>query len=92
MHLVNKMTDYTDFKNWLQENTTYSRAVIGDIASRMNRADHILKWNNSDTYLFYLNKEKAFMGLSVSVRSQIRKAVKLYTEYQHSSTLSITHD
>ncbi len=69
------------FGEWLHENTQYSNAVIGDTLSRMKRADHILEWNDSDTYLFYLEKEKQFETLSVSVRSQIRKAVKLYTAY-----------
>ena len=41
----------------------------------------MLCWDNADTYLFYLEKEKQFEALSVSVRSQIRKAVKLYAEY-----------
>lgn len=69
------------FKNWLQNNTSYSNAVISDIVSRMKRADHILEWNNSDTYLFYLEKKQEFMLLSVSVRSQLRKAAKLYATY-----------
>lgn len=69
------------FGEWLHNNTQYSNAVIGDTLSRMKRADHMLEWNNSDTYLFYLEKEEQFEALSVSVRSQIRKAVKLYTAY-----------
>lgn len=69
------------FGDWLHNNTEYSNAVISDTLSRMKRADHIFEWNDSDTYLFYLEKEKQFEALSVSVRSQIRKAVKLYIAY-----------
>jgi nitrogenase molybdenum-iron protein alpha/beta subunit len=79
------MIQTEDFKKWLKDNTEYSDAVICDTVSRIRRADSILVWNDTDTYLFYLEKEKRFVDLSVSVRSQIRKAVKLYSAYaQHS--------
>ena len=75
------MVQVDSFKEWLKDNTKYSDAVIGDTASRMKRADSILEWNDTDTYLFYLEKEQKFEILSVSVRSQMRKAVKLYSAY-----------
>ena len=75
------MIQVDSFKEWLKNNTEYSDAVIGDTISRMKRADGILEWNTADTYLFYLEKEQNFEILSVSVRSQIRKAVKLYSAY-----------
>lgn len=75
------MIQVDSFKAWLKNNTEYSDAVIGDTISRMRRADSILEWNATDTYLFYLEKEQNFEMLSVSVRSQIRKAVKLYSSY-----------
>ena len=75
------MIQVDSFKEWLKNNTEYSDAVIRDTISRMKRADSILEWNTADTYLFYLEKEQNFEILSVSVRSQIRKAVKLYSSY-----------
>ena len=75
------MIQVDSFKEWLKKNTEYSDAVIGDTISRMKRADSILEWNTADTYLFYLEQEQNFEILSVSVRSQIRKAVKLYSSY-----------
>lgn len=75
------MIQVDSFKEWLKKNTEYSDAVIGDTISRMKRADSILEWNTADTYLFYLEQEQNFETLSVSVRSQIRKAVKLYSSY-----------
>lgn len=75
------MVQTDSFKKWLKDNTAYSDAVIGDTASRIKRADNILEWDDTDTYLFYLEKEQDFVILSVSVRSQIRKAVKLYSSY-----------
>ncbi len=77
------MIDTELFKSWLKENTTYSDAVIGDTISRVKRADNILEWYNDEVYLFYLEREQQYQALSVSVRSQIKKAVKLYNQYNN---------
>ena len=76
-----EMINTEQFKEWMKDNTSYSDAVIGDNVSRMKRADSILEWSGDETYLFYLEKEKTFLELTVSVRSQLRKAVKLYSAY-----------
>ena len=76
------INDTASFRNWLKEHTNYSRASIYDTCSRMNRADSILTWNEDPAYLFYLEKCDGFISLSVYVKSQIRKAVKLYNEYK----------
>ncbi len=75
------MVKTESFKEWLRSNTSYSDNVIGDTVSRIKRADNILHWNDEETYIFYLEKEHEFIRLSVSVRSQLRKAVKLYSTY-----------
>ena len=75
------MVDTINFKQWLSENTTYSDAVITDTISRIKRADTILEWYDDEVYQFYLEREDAYKKLSVSVRSQIKKAVKLYYRY-----------
>jgi hypothetical protein len=72
------MVECKEFRKWLESNTEYSPAVINDNVSRIKRADRILKWSSDDTYLFYLENEPVFVELSVSVKSQIRKSVKLY--------------
>ncbi len=69
------------FKQWLKDCTSYSDSVIGDTVSRAKRADSILCWDDSETYLFYLERQRDFELLSVSVRSQLRKAIKLYALY-----------
>ena len=74
------MIDTELFKSWLKANTTYSDAVITDTISRAKRADSILEWYNDDVYQFYLEREEQYQKLSVSVRSQIKKAVKLYNQ------------
>lgn len=70
-----------EFKQWLDVNTSYSTAVKGDMASRVKRADKILEWNAEDIYQFKLEQKNEYKILSVSVRSQIKKAVKLYNEF-----------
>ena len=75
------MIDSKSFKNWLEENTSFSANVVSDTISRMRRADKIKTWDGENTYLFYLEKEKEFQMLSVSVKSQIRKAARLYASF-----------
>lgn len=75
------MIDVEGFKSWIMAKG-FSNRVNSDIVSRMKRADIIKPWGNEETYSFYLEREAAFQELSVSVRSQIRKAVRLYDEYQ----------
>lgn len=69
------------FAAWLKVNTSYSAAVVSDTLSRIKRADGIMSYTGEETYLFYLERQQIFQSLSVSVRSQIRKAVKLYMRY-----------
>lgn len=75
--MINKQS----FREWLENNTDYSKRVINDQVSRMSRADAIYAWSGQETYLFYLEKEPTFLELSVSVRSQLRKSAKLYMKY-----------
>ena len=76
------MIETEGFSEWLRHNTEYTAPVIKDMVSRVKRADKILVWSDEEVYQFYLDHEKAYTLLSVSVRSQIRRAVKLYREYR----------
>ena len=75
------MIDLVNFKIWLNENTTYSDATISNIVSRVKRANNILHWFNDPIYQFRLEQEEKYQSLSVSVRSQLKKAVRLYFEF-----------
>ena len=55
------MIDKVGFKEWLRVTSSYSDRVINDIICRMNRADSISEWTNTDTYLFYLEKILFFL-------------------------------
>lgn len=76
-----------EFKKWLISNTTYSNRVVSNIISRLNRADRIHPVRAEEIYLFELEHIEAFKKLSVSVRSQLRKAVKLYIEFEKTQKL-----
>lgn len=75
------MVDGEKFKEWLENNTNYEKAAISDVVSRMKRADRIYNWDGSDTYLFFLEKQDGFQKLSMSVKSQLRRAVKYYSAF-----------
>jgi DNA (cytosine-5)-methyltransferase 1 len=77
------MIDREGFKKWLHKNTSFSEKVINDVACRMHRADELLPWCDEDVYQFRLEHIPDYSALTVSVRSQCRKAVKLYTDYMH---------
>lgn len=83
------MLDLQNFKIWLENNTDYSRQTIGNIVSRLKRADSILAWYNDTVYLFRLEENREYSQLSSSVKSQIKKAVKLYFTYVNSAAKPI---
>ena len=70
-----------DFKQWLITNTTYSNRVISNTLSRLNRANNMLPLRPEEIYLFELEHVDEFKALSTTVKSQIRKAVRLYFQY-----------
>ena len=74
----------SDFKQWLVSNTTYSNRVVSNTISRLNRADRMHPIRFEEVYLFELEHIDEFNSLSVTVKSQIRKAVKLYFQYAKS--------
>lgn len=73
--------DCNEFKNWLQKKNKYTNASIKDIVSRLRRANKILVFRNEDIYIFRLEQCEEFQKASVSVKSQIRRAIRLYFQY-----------
>ena len=69
------------YRKWLQEKNTYTDASIKDIISRLRRANNILIFQNEDIYLFRLGQCEEFQKASVSVKSQMRRAIRLYFQY-----------
>lgn len=78
------MSDLSNFKLWLTERIECSDKTISNYVSRFKRADRMLPWFNDPVYLFQLEQTEEFKSLSVDVRSQIKKAVKLYFDFENS--------
>ena len=79
------MFDAAGFRSWLVANKPYSDKVISDIVSRMRRSDSILPWSDDEFYQIRLERNEAYATLSVFVRSQCKRAVKLYSDFIESS-------
>jgi len=93
--LVEYITEHTffhdeDFERWLVENYKYSYRTAKDILSRCKRAEKILNPIGIPDafYIFSLEQLPEFQSLSVDVKSQIKRAVKLKAHFKTSNTIS----
>jgi DNA (cytosine-5)-methyltransferase 1 len=75
--------DYSDFYSWLIKNHTFSERGRSDVMSRLRRALSICDADcfPDKFYRFQLEQSSGFQSLSPAVRSQVKKAVSLYSEY-----------
>ncbi len=75
------------FSEWLRTQKGYSDRSISDVFSRLNRARNLLPDHEINQYLITdLEQLEEFNNLTVAVKSQIRKAIKLKLAYLHSLT------
>ena len=79
------MFEAEGFRTWLITNNIYSDKVVSDIVSRMRRVDNIIPWTEDEFYQVRLERNESYSVLSVSVRSQCKRAVKLYSDYVNST-------
>ena len=75
------MVDLSNFRLWLTDTKAYSDRTISNTVSRLKRADGFLPWFNDPVYQFRLEQLEEYQALTTNVKSQIKKAVKLYFEY-----------
>lgn len=75
------MNTFDEFNTWLNENTTYTKLTKSNILSRLRRANKMLPIVDEPIYLFQLSQLEEFQSLSTSVKSQIRRSIKLYLAY-----------
>ena len=75
---------FEEFKKWLDATKDYTKPTKSNIVSRLKRANSILEITDDPLYLYRLSNSPEFGKLTVSVRSQVRRAVKLYYEYKES--------
>lgn len=71
------------FVKWLVEVKKFTPRSASDTLSRIRRADKICHLNGAPTdyYCFLLQKEEVYIELSVSVRSQMKRALTLYNSF-----------
>ena len=75
------MSRFDGFQKWLDANSTYTKATKSNIVSRLRRADKLVPVIGDPVYLFNLSQCAEFTELSVSVKSQMRRAVRIYQDY-----------
>lgn len=75
------MDSFDRFREWLDDNTDYTKATKSNIVSRFKRANNICPIINEPVYLFNLSQESEFQNLTVSVKSQVRRAIKIYLKF-----------
>lgn len=75
------------FRTWLENTQDYTPRTISNVLSRLKRAGRILNASrlSSDPLdtIHALERRKEFTNLSASVRSQIKKAVRLHSIFLH---------
>lgn len=69
-----------DFKEWIIKEKGYGEKSAGDVVSRLKRAQGFC--GKEDFTMEELDKNEDFSKLSVSVRSQIRSAVRIRDSYK----------
>ena len=73
-----------NFSEWLRAQKGYSDRSISDVFSRLNRASNLLPNHELNQYLIAdLEQLQEFNNLTVAVKSQIRKAIRLKLTYLH---------
>lgn len=83
------VNEQQDFSEWLRTQKGYSDRSISDVFSRLNRAHNLLPNHDINQYLITdLEQLQEFNELTVTVRSQIRKAIRLKLAYQNEIALA----
>lgn len=80
-----KQIEKASFRLWLEKNTSFSKKVISDTICRLVRVEKIKPIQTKisfEDFIFQVGKEPEFNTLSPSVKSQLKRACKLYFEYK----------
>ncbi|MDR0528018.1 MAG: DNA cytosine methyltransferase [Zoogloeaceae bacterium] len=79
-----RQVDYSAFSDWLTQSQPLCERSRRDTVSRLKRADAICALPPAPDayYLFTLEQNGDYQALSSSVRSQLRRAVTLYSDYR----------
>jgi DNA (cytosine-5)-methyltransferase 1 len=77
--------EYADFREWLQNTKSLTKDSAADVVSRIKRAKNIMDLDvpvDIETLLFHFIGKPAFKSLTITVRSQLKRSIKLYREFK----------
>jgi hypothetical protein len=77
--------DEKKFREWLIEKKHFGVKSTNDIISRIKRAGKLIKVTDdvdSEKIINKLENIKEFQHMSLSVKSQLKRAIRLKTDYQ----------
>jgi len=77
--------EYSDFREWLQNTKLITKNSAEDVVSRIKRAKSIMEVDvpiDIETLLFHFMGKPAFKALTSTVKSQLKRAIKLYKEFK----------
>ena len=77
--------DYADFREWLQNTKSLTKNSAEDVVSRIKRAKNIMEIDipiDIETLLFHFIGKTTFKALTPTVKSQLKRAIKLYKEFK----------
>ncbi|MFC5702739.1 hypothetical protein ACFPVX_15665 [Cohnella faecalis] len=81
--------DELQFDEWLKGKFGYAEKSARDIRSRVKRAKYLVDVSaklSDEEVIFKLSQHPEFKDFSVSVKSQLKRGVKLYREYARESS------
>ncbi len=71
------------FKDWLIEKKMLKNRSAQDVESRLKRVKNLLEIKRvNENTLKNLNNNEVFLTFTTSIRSQLRRSVKLYLEFE----------
>ncbi|MDR2602787.1 MAG: hypothetical protein LBC53_10140 [Spirochaetaceae bacterium] len=77
--------NYYAFCEWLQTTKALTKKSANDVVSRLKRAKNIIDVDvpvDIDALLFNFTRKTGFKALTTTVRSQLKRAIKLYREFK----------
>jgi DNA (cytosine-5)-methyltransferase 1 len=77
--------DYSDFLEWLQNTKLFTKKSAEDVVSRIKRVKCIMEIDvpvDIELLLFHFMGKPKFKTLTKTVKSQLKRAIKLYKEYK----------
>jgi len=77
--------EYVCFREWLIASKSLTKNSADDVVSRIKRAKNIMEIDiplDTETLLFHFMGKPAFKALTITVKSQLKRAVKLYKEFK----------